>query len=536
MLRYFIRKVHQQPLRAPAARDVRALRRHRGREARGRGGVACRAGARQVHLIEEPIAAAIGAGLEIAEPIGRMVVDIGGGTTEVAVISLGGHRGGGVAAARRLRPRRGDHRLHPARAPAWRSASRPRRTIKIVGGLAPARCRRASRPRCAAATWSPACRATVIARPPRRSARRCAGRSQDDRRRRARHARADAARAGLRHRSSDGILLAGGGALLRGLRPSALREETGMPTRPRRLAADLRRGRRRRSRSRSSRRSRAAQQLARRTARRPGARSSRMRRSRSPRLAPMQIRAAVLEEFGAPLAVQELELAEPGPGEVLVAARRLRRLPHRPLHGLGRRPVRLRADRARPRGRRRRRARRRGRAARSPRATTSSRCSRPSAASASTAVSPKTNLCLAIREQQNQGYLPDGTTRLSRDGEPIRHFMGTSTFAEYTVMPEIALAKVSPGGAARPRLPVRLRPLDRARRGDVHRQGRAGLHLRRVRRRHGRPRRGRRLPAAGRRADRLRRPLARTGSSSPAARARPRRWSAATTRSSRSSR
>jgi S-(hydroxymethyl)glutathione dehydrogenase / alcohol dehydrogenase len=58
--------------------------------------------------------------------------------------------------------------------------------------------------------------------------------------------------------------------------------------------------------------------------------------------------------------------------------------------------------------------------------------------------SPKTNLCLAIREQQNRGYLPDGTTRLSRAGEPIRHFMGTSTFAERTVMPEIALAKVSP--------------------------------------------------------------------------------------------
>jgi S-(hydroxymethyl)glutathione dehydrogenase / alcohol dehydrogenase len=58
--------------------------------------------------------------------------------------------------------------------------------------------------------------------------------------------------------------------------------------------------------------------------------------------------------------------------------------------------------------------------------------------------SPRTNLCLAIREQQNLGYLPDGTARLSRDGEPIRHFMGTSTFAEYTVMPEIALAKVSP--------------------------------------------------------------------------------------------
>jgi S-(hydroxymethyl)glutathione dehydrogenase/alcohol dehydrogenase len=63
----------------------------------------------------------------------------------------------------------------------------------------------------------------------------------------------------------------------------------------------------------------------------------------------------------------------------------------------------------------------------------------------------RTNLCLAIREQQNKGYLPDGSTRLSRDGEEIRHFMGTSTFAEYTVMPEIALAKVDPEA-----------PLDRA--------------------------------------------------------------------------
>ncbi|MDQ6836260.1 MAG: alcohol dehydrogenase catalytic domain-containing protein [Actinomycetota bacterium] len=58
--------------------------------------------------------------------------------------------------------------------------------------------------------------------------------------------------------------------------------------------------------------------------------------------------------------------------------------------------------------------------------------------------SPDTNLCLAIREQQNRGYLPDGTTRLSRGPEPIRHFMGTSTFAQYTVMPEIALARISP--------------------------------------------------------------------------------------------
>src|SRR5436305_9439401 len=58
--------------------------------------------------------------------------------------------------------------------------------------------------------------------------------------------------------------------------------------------------------------------------------------------------------------------------------------------------------------------------------------------------SGKTNICVAIRGQQNAGYLPDGTTRLSRDGEPMRHFMGCSTFAECTVMPEIALAKVNP--------------------------------------------------------------------------------------------
>ena len=59
-------------------------------------------------------------------------------------------------------------------------------------------------------------------------------------------------------------------------------------------------------------------------------------------------------------------------------------------------------------------------------------------------VDPRTNLCMAIRAEQNLGHLPDGTTRLRRDGEEIRHFMGCSTFAEYTVMPEIALAKIDP--------------------------------------------------------------------------------------------
>ena len=58
--------------------------------------------------------------------------------------------------------------------------------------------------------------------------------------------------------------------------------------------------------------------------------------------------------------------------------------------------------------------------------------------------SGKTNICLKIREQQGQGFLPDGTPRLSLGGEPMRHFMGTSTFAEATVMPEIALAKIRP--------------------------------------------------------------------------------------------
>jgi len=61
--------------------------------------------------------------------------------------------------------------------------------------------------------------------------------------------------------------------------------------------------------------------------------------------------------------------------------------------------------------------------------------------------SGKTNICTAIRVQQNLGYLPDGTTRFARNGEPLRHFMGTSTFAEYTVMPEIALAKVNPAAS-----------------------------------------------------------------------------------------
>ncbi|HEX4009627.1 MAG TPA: alcohol dehydrogenase catalytic domain-containing protein [Solirubrobacteraceae bacterium] len=157
----------------------------------------------------------------------------------------------------------------------------------------------------------------------------------------------------------------------------------------------------------------------------------------------MKIRAAVLEEFSAPLHVTEVDLAEPNAGEVLVrlAACGVCHTDMYTASGVdpsGYAPTVLGHEGA-------------GIVERvgegvsgvapgdlvvtlfSPQCRACVHC-----------LSPDTNLCLAIREQQNLGFLPDGTTRLSRDGEPIRHFMGTSTFAEYTVMPEIALAKVSP--------------------------------------------------------------------------------------------
>ena len=57
--------------------------------------------------------------------------------------------------------------------------------------------------------------------------------------------------------------------------------------------------------------------------------------------------------------------------------------------------------------------------------------------------SGKTNLCQAVRETQGKGLMPDGTSRFSKDGDPIYHYMGCSTFSEYTVLPEISLAKVN---------------------------------------------------------------------------------------------
>jgi S-(hydroxymethyl)glutathione dehydrogenase / alcohol dehydrogenase len=156
----------------------------------------------------------------------------------------------------------------------------------------------------------------------------------------------------------------------------------------------------------------------------------------------MKIRAAVLEEFGRPLVVQEVDLAEPRAGEALVRLVACG-VCHTDLYTAsgsdpsGYAPTVLGHEGA-------------GVVERVGDGVTSVAPGdhvvtlfSPQCRECVHCRSPRTNLCLAIREQQNNGYLPDGTTRLGRDGEPIRHFMGTSTFAEYTVMPEIALARIT---------------------------------------------------------------------------------------------
>jgi S-(hydroxymethyl)glutathione dehydrogenase/alcohol dehydrogenase len=157
----------------------------------------------------------------------------------------------------------------------------------------------------------------------------------------------------------------------------------------------------------------------------------------------VKIRAAVLEEFGHPLNVTDIDLAEPRAGEVLVRLQACG-VCHTDMYTAsgvdpsGYAPTVLGHEGA-------------GIVERIGEGVTSLAPGdhvvtlfSPQCRECVHCLSPHTNLCLAIREQQNLGYLPDGTARLSRDGEPIRHFMGTSTFAEYTVMPEIALARISP--------------------------------------------------------------------------------------------
>ncbi|MBU0548941.1 MAG: rod shape-determining protein [Candidatus Omnitrophica bacterium] len=90
MLRYFIKRVHHRKVLVRPRVVIAIPSGITGVERRAVRDSAERAGAREVYLIEEPIAAAIGVGLPIQEPIGNMIIDIGGGTTEIAVISLAG--------------------------------------------------------------------------------------------------------------------------------------------------------------------------------------------------------------------------------------------------------------------------------------------------------------------------------------------------------------------------------------------------------------------------------------------------------------
>jgi len=156
----------------------------------------------------------------------------------------------------------------------------------------------------------------------------------------------------------------------------------------------------------------------------------------------MKIRAAVLEEFGKPLVVREVDLAEPKAGEVLVRLVACG-VCHTDLYTAsgvdpsGYAPTVLGHEGA-------------GVVEAIGEGVSSVVVGdhvvtlfSPQCRECIHCLDPRTNLCLAIREKQGEGYLPDGTTRLSLDGQPLRHFMGTSTFAEYTVMPEIALANIS---------------------------------------------------------------------------------------------
>ena len=157
----------------------------------------------------------------------------------------------------------------------------------------------------------------------------------------------------------------------------------------------------------------------------------------------MEIRAAVLEQFGAPLEIQTVELAPPKSGEVLVRLHSCG-VCHTDMYSAsgvdpsGYCPTVLGHEGA-------------GVVEEVGDGVTSLAKGdhvvtlfSPQCGECVNCRSGKTNICVAIREQQNAGYLPDGTTRLTRDGAELRHFMGCSAFAEATVMPEIALAKVSP--------------------------------------------------------------------------------------------
>ena len=156
MLRYFIQKVHKRRHLAKPRLVVCVPSGITGVEQRAVKDAGYAAGARKVYIIEEPMAAAIGAGLPVHEPTGNMVVDIGGGTTEVAVISLGGIVTSQSHPRRRRRARQRDHPLREEGVLAH--ARRAHRRGDQDGdrlGVPDARTSRT--PRSAAATSSPAC-------------------------------------------------------------------------------------------------------------------------------------------------------------------------------------------------------------------------------------------------------------------------------------------------------------------------------------------------------------------------------------------
>jgi rod shape-determining protein MreB and related proteins len=223
MLRYFIRKVLDRRMAHPrlivcAPSGVTEVEKRAVEEA------SLAAGARHVHLIEEPIAAAIGAGLEIDEPIGRMVVDVGGGTSEMAVISLGG-----IVISRSVRV--GGYEMDEAIAHYLRSVyqlaigSRTAEAIKIsIGSAVPLRPEQTTQVRgrhlvtglpTAVELRSEEVRHAISA--PLREIMRAI---RDTLEQTPPELSSDIAR--------DGILLAGGGTLIRGF-PEMVAADTGMP-------------------------------------------------------------------------------------------------------------------------------------------------------------------------------------------------------------------------------------------------------------------------------------------------------------------
>ncbi|MBW2240730.1 MAG: S-(hydroxymethyl)glutathione dehydrogenase/class III alcohol dehydrogenase [Deltaproteobacteria bacterium] len=155
----------------------------------------------------------------------------------------------------------------------------------------------------------------------------------------------------------------------------------------------------------------------------------------------MKVRAAVAREAGKPLSIEEVELAGPEPGEVLVEIKATG-VCHTDAYTLsGRDPEGLFPSILGHEGA--------GVVVEVGKGVSSVAVGdhviplyTPECRECKTCLSGKSNLCTAIRATQGQGLMPDGTSRFSSGGERLYHYMGTSTFSNYTVLPEIALAKI----------------------------------------------------------------------------------------------